>query len=196
MIKRSTVVTVLTLALVTTTFAAFGSAQGNNAIPERLGRIESALSRLLGLLPPDPTPLNQTRLLIPFATNLSGFDTGIAIANTGLDSTGEVGVAGRCTFHYFGRLSDGAPVNQAQTTDREVVPGETFTFALSAGGGLGLTGLPGFQGYIEVDCAFPFAHGFSFVTDGPVGQARVASSAPALVLPRVRTNTTIEGLGQ
>jgi len=138
--------------------------------------------QLLGLLPPEPTPLNQTRLLIPFATNQAGFDTAIAVANTGLDSTGQVGVAGRCTVNYFGHLSSGTPVNQAETTNSEVPPGETFTLTLSAGGSRGLTGVPGFQGYIEVDCAFPFAHGFSIVMDGPVGSNRIASSSPALVL--------------
>jgi hypothetical protein len=196
MFKRSTVTTVMTLALVVTIFAAFGTAQGNYNIPERLGRIESALSQLLGLLQSEPTPLNQTRLLIPFATNQAGFDTAIAVANTGLDSTGQVGVAGACTVRYFGRLSSGIPVNQAQTTNSDVAPGETITFLLSAGGSLGLTGVPNFQGYIEVDCAFPFAHGFSIVTDGPIGLNRIASSSPALVLPRVRTNLTTEGLGQ
>jgi hypothetical protein len=120
-----------------------------------------------------------------------------AIVNTGQDSTGIVGIAGTCTLHYFGTvLGGGPPATPSQTTNRAVNVGETFTLVLSTGGSLGLTGSPGFQGYIEVDCAFPFAHGFSFITDGPIGVARVASSSPALVLPRERSTTQVEGLGQ
>jgi hypothetical protein len=173
-------------------------AQGGNGVPDRLGRIEAALTELLGLVPPPsppPTAYNRTRLLIPFVTNQAGFDTGIAIANTGLDSTGQVGSAGVCAIHYFGRVGS-TPVNTTQTTSQAVSPGDSFTFVLSTGGALGVNGLANFQGYLEIDCAFPFAHGFSFITDGPIGQARVASSSPALVLPRERTNTQVEGLGQ
>lgn len=195
--SRLILISTTALMLVGTALSTIGSAQGGNGIPERLDRIETALTQLLGLLPDTPTAYNHTRLLVPFVTNQAGFDTGIAIANTGVDSTGTVGLAGTCTIHYFGRLPNGsAPSTLSETTDRAVAAGETISFVLSTGGAAGLRGNPNFQGYIEIDCSFPFGHGFSFITDGPIGQARIASSSPALVLPRQRTNTSVEGLGQ
>ena len=195
MLSISAVVLTVVIALSTVVLA-----QGGNGIPERLGRIEATLTQLLGLIPappPEPTAYNRTRLLIPFVTNQAGFDTGVAIANTGRDSTGVVGTAGACTIHYFGTLPNGVPPQRvSESTNRAVAAGETITFVLSTGGTAGLQGNANFQGYIEIDCAFPFGHGFSVITDGPIGQARIASSAPALVLPRERTNTRVEGLGQ
>ena len=43
-------------------------------------------------------------------------------------------------------------------------------------------GNPGFQGYIIAQCRFQYAHGFAFITDGPIGQARVAEGYLALVM--------------
>jgi hypothetical protein len=190
----------IAVALIVTGLSTAGAAKPGNGIPEQLARIEAALTTLVGLVPPpppEPTAYNRTRLLVPFVTNQAGFDTGITIANTGLDSSGVVGTAGACTVHYFGKLSNGNPPPAlSETTNIQVAPGQTISFVLSSGGSGGLVGSPNFQGYIEIDCAFPFAHGFSFITDGPIGQARVASSAPALVLPRERTNTTVEAAGQ
>ena len=199
MSKRITVTSIGLAATLVVAWSTTGQAAQGNSIPDRLGRIEATLTQLLGLVPPpppEPTAYNRTRLLIPFVTNQAGFDTGVAIVNTGLDSTGQVGSAGACSVHYFGRLQNGTPVAATQTTNEAVAPGGSFTFVLSSGGSLGVAGMPNFQGYLEVDCAFPFGHGFSFVTDGPIGQAQVASSSPALVLPRERSNTTVEGLGQ
>jgi hypothetical protein len=70
-----------------------------------------------------------------------------------------------------------------------------LTFVLSSGGNFGITGTPGFQGYLEITCEFRFAHGFNFITDGPIGQARVAASSPVLVLP-LNFRQSPEGLGQ
>jgi hypothetical protein len=53
---------------------------------------------------------------------------------------------------------------------------------LSSGGTHGITAAPGFQGYMIADCAFRRAYGFAFVTDGPIGQARVAEGYLAIVL--------------
>lgn len=199
MSKRITLISICIAAVLVAAWSTTGQAAQGNGIPERLARIEATLTQLLGMVhptPPEPTAYNRTRLLIPFVTNQAGFDTGVAIVNTGLDSTGQVGSAGACSVHYFGRLSNGTPVTTTQTTNQAVAAGESFTFLLSSGGTLGLAGVPNFQGYLEIDCAFPFGHGFSFVSDGPIGAARVASSSPALVLPRERTNTQVEGLGQ
>jgi hypothetical protein len=93
----------------------------------------------------------RTRLLLPFATNQAGFDTGVSIANTGRDSTGIVGRAGTCTLSYFGRLANGTSAIRTQTST-SIAAGDTMTFTLSTGGNFGVQGYPGFQGYIEFNC--------------------------------------------
>jgi hypothetical protein len=196
--RRLTLISSFVAVGLVAAWSSTGHAAPGNSIPDQLARIEAAVTELLGLVPPPPTPptaYNRTRLLIPFVTNQAGFDTGVAVVNTGLDSSGQVGSAGACAVHYFGRVGS-TPVSTTQTTSQAVAPGDSFTFVLSTGGALGVNGLANFQGYLEIDCAFPFGHGFSFISDGPIGAARVASSSPALVLPRERTNTQIEGLGQ
>jgi hypothetical protein len=129
----------------------------------------------------------QTRLLFPFVTDQAGFDTGITVSNTGLDSTGQVGVAGKCTIHYFGQVAAGGPASAPapQTTNAAIPPGGQLVFLLSSGGGFGITGAPNFQGYLEIVCGFPYAHGYGLVTDGPIGTARIGSSIPVLVLPNL-----------
>jgi hypothetical protein len=128
----------------------------------------------------------NTNLLFPYVTNWAGFDTGIAIANTSQDPFGSPADRlqnGRCALNYYGRLANGnPPTTTREQTDRDVAAGETITLVLSSGGGLGLRGNPNFQGYIIAQCDFQFAHGFAFITDGPIGQARVAEGYLALVL--------------
>jgi hypothetical protein len=55
-------------------------------------------------------------------------------------------------------------------------------FVLSSGGANGIDAVPGFQGYIIATCRFQYAHGFAFITDGPIGQAQVAEGYLALVM--------------
>jgi hypothetical protein len=125
-----------------------------------------------------------TNLLFPFVTNQAGFDTGIAISNTSQDpfssNAGRV-QNGTCTLNYYGATT-GGPAPSAQTTNADVAAGKQLLFVLSSGGGLGITGTPGFQGYIIAQCRFQYAHGFAFITDGPIGQARVAEGYLALVM--------------
>jgi hypothetical protein len=141
-----------------------------------------------------------TNLLFPFVTNQAGFDTGIAISNTSRDPfSGNAGrvQAGTCTMNYYGATT-GGPAPSAQTTNADVAAGSTLAFVLSSGGGLGVTGTPNFQGYIIAQCRFQFAHGFAFITDGPIGQARVAEGYIALVMDSgiaSRTGSFSEVLG-
>ena len=44
------------------------------------------------------------------------------------------------------------------------------------------TATPGFQGYVIVQCDFRYAHGFAFITDGPIGSARVAEGYLGLIM--------------
>ena len=124
-----------------------------------------------------------TNILFPFVTAQVGFDTGISIANTSRTSFAGQSrqQAGVCTLNYFGNTNAGAgPV--AQTTNGPVAPGASLTFVLSTGGNLGIQGTPGFQGYLIAECNFQHAHGFAFITDGPIGTARVAEGYLGLVL--------------
>ena len=100
--------------------------------------------------PPEPTAYNRTRLLIPFVSNQAGFDTGVAIVNTGLDSTGQVGRAGRRRPVPAGSTTSGASRtarrSRRKTTNRAVAAGETFTFTFSGGGSLGIPGTQASRG--------------------------------------------------
>jgi len=149
----------------------------------------------------------QTNLLFPFVTNQAGFDTGIAITNTSADPftsgspTGDPTRlnAGRCTISYYGRTANGAPpTNASETTTSDVTTDLALTMVLSSGGNYGLRGNANFQGYIIAQCNFLFAHGFAFITDGPIGQAKVAEGYLALVLDgpnTVRGNSIGESVG-
>ncbi len=131
----------------------------------------------------------STNLLFPFVTNQAGFDTGIAIANTSQDPFSSSNQnAGTCKLNYYGTLPNNAPLTTtSETTDRDVAAGATLTMVLSSGGGYGLKGNPNMQGYIIAQCNFRFGHGFAFITDGPIGQARVAEGYLAIVLDGVNT---------
>ncbi len=117
----------------------------------------------------------STTLLFPFVSNIAGFDTGIAISNTSTDPFGTKGAlpqSGTCKLTFYG---SGAPA--AFTTAAAVASGTSYTTLAS-------TVAPGFQGYMFAQCAFQFAHGFAFITDGFGGPGRGLSQGYlALVIP-------------
>lgn len=131
---------------------------------------------------------SKTRLLFPFATNQAGFDTGISIANTAADSSGGFtnGRAGTATLYFFGVNAPPAPV-----VSPSIGVGATYSTSLS-------TSAPGFQGYVEVVCDFPYAHGYGILSD--LGATKLAANIPALILPvpnnAFRPNGMPESLGQ
>jgi len=134
----------------------------------------------------------STNLLFPFVTNQAGFDTGIAISNTSDDpfngANGQNRNNGNCTINYYGSLPNNQPLTTAkETTTTPLQYGQTLAMVLSTGGTNGLRGNAGMQGYIIAQCDFRFAHGFAFITDGPIGQARVAEGYLAIVLDGVNT---------
>jgi hypothetical protein len=141
-----------------------------------------------------------TALLFPYVTNWAGFDTGLAIANTSRDpfsSPNDRLQGGTCTLNYYGKQANGNdPVRANETTNAAVAAGETITMVLSTGGSLGLQGNANFQGYIIAQCNFLYAHGFAFITDGPIGQARVAEGYLALVLDGGDSNTRRGGVNE
>jgi len=108
-----------------------------------------------------------TSLLFPYVTEIAGFDTGLAIANTSSDTFSTTPQAGACTLTWFGTAA----------------PSPTVT-ATVAGGTIwaGLTSIlaPGFNGYMIATCNFQFAHGFAFVSD--LGARNLAMGYLALVM--------------
>ena len=175
-------------ARVAGTFAPFYS--GANDVANAAGRWSSTLPIPRFLETTDLTNAFRiepcvTNLLFPFVTAQSGFDTGIAISNTSADhfaNPQDRRQGGRCTINYFGNVTGGGNAPNPQTTNADIPAGGQLTFVLSSGGNFGISGTPGFQGYIFARCLFRYAHGFAFVTDGPIGQARVAEGYLALVV--------------
>jgi hypothetical protein len=123
-------------------------------------------------------------ILFPFVSAQSGFDTGIAVANTSLDPGAAFGFGatpqqGTVTFFYFGVGNNGGAAPASQTS--AVVPaGQVLTYVLSSGGGAvgtGASGLDnrgnGFQGYIIAQSGFQYCHGFAFIS--PLGGGPVSN---------------------
>jgi hypothetical protein len=115
----------------------------------------------------------KTRLLFTFVTAQAGFDTALAISNTTADPFGTTPSAGTCTLNFFGF---NAPPNPVTTSN--IAAGTTNT-------NLASVIAPGFQGYVIATCNFPFAHGFTFISD--VGARNLATGylATNICSPRV-----------
>lgn len=124
-----------------------------------------------------------TNLLWPFVSNQAGFDTGLVISNTSLDTGKTWGPtppqAGACKICYYGGTTGGGAAPASQTT-QVLAAGEQAIWTLSSGGNKGIAATPGFQGYIIAQCAFQYAHGYAFISD--VGAQRLAMGYLALVL--------------
>jgi hypothetical protein len=139
--------------------------------------------------------LCQTTLLYPFVTGASGFDTGLAVANTSMDPFGTVNQTGSCKLYGYGDTITATGVTPSQV----VIPGcdaianplpGTNCFggaggaqviaAGTVGSGLASMLFPGFQGYVIAVCNFQYAHGYAAVTD--LGIRNLWSSYLALEL--------------
>ena len=135
----------------------------------------------------------KTRLLFPYVSNQAGFDTGIAITNTGLDPLGTSGATGTAKVYYYGRTSSSSQAPAPQTTI-SLAPGHQVVFSLSGGGvPNALSSAATFQGYIVVVCNFPFAHGHYVINS--LDTNRFAWGGEALVLPPTRDPTRVESRG-
>jgi hypothetical protein len=108
----------------------------------------------------------KTGLLFPYVTAAYGYDTGIAISNTGADPFGTQGEAGVCTFNYYGGADAGQGEPPPPQVSAVVSPGSVLLYTLSQGAVDRLLDNRGsnFVGYIVVECNFPFAHGFASLT--------------------------------
>jgi hypothetical protein len=150
----------------TYTASAGGSAQtAGTPIPRFLDT--STAVNILSVVP------CQTLLLFPYVVSQSGFDTGMAIANTSSDPIGTATQSGACILNAFGTNAP-APV-----TTPGVASGTAYTTLAS-------TAFPNFMGYVFAVCNFQYAHGFAFVSD--VGARNLAMGYLALVVPDNETN--------
>jgi len=121
-------------------------------------------------------------LLFPFVTNASGFDTGIAIANTSLDVYGTAPQNGTVTLNFFGSLpGTPAPAPITAQTSATINAGTELVFTLSGGnGGQNIQPEVGFQGYIIAVAQFEWCHGFAFISD--LGAQKLAEGYLAIQL--------------
>jgi len=121
-------------------------------------------------------------LLFPFVTNQSGYDTGIAIANTSLDPFKTPTQSGNVTLNYYGNTTGGGAAPAAATTTSVVAAGAELVFTLSGGGTNGIAATPGFQGYIIAVAAFQYCHGFAFISDAIGTSSAIAEGYLAIQL--------------
>jgi hypothetical protein len=165
-------------AAVTTTvagsFAPTGSAAGGTAasatglIP-RFVETSTGSRNILNIY------LCRTNLLFPYVTNVSGFETGLAVVNTSLDGTvfrdSTEAQSGICTLFQFG---DNANPSKATPT----IAGGKF-WAIQATDPTWFA--QNFTGYVIAQCQFQFAHGFAFISDRET--RNFAMGYLALVIP-------------
>ena len=144
-----------------------------------------------------------TTLLVPFATSVGAFDTGLSVANTTMDPFGDDGAGGQdgtITFWLFPtggdmvtwETSDNGEVGTGSDDDGIVERGDTFSVNVSEI----LTDAEfedDFNGFIFIETQFTHAHGQAFITD----YAGFASAANVLVLdnPLIGGRPTDESLG-
>ncbi len=118
-------------------------------------------------------------LLFPFVSNIAGFDTGVAIANTSSDPYGTASQTGAVNLYYYGSTSGGGAA-PPMFTSQPVAGGQELIFTLSNGGNFGVPATPGFEGYIIAQSDFQFCHGFAFISD--VGAQKLAEGYLAISL--------------
>ena len=107
-----------------------------------------------------------TNLLYPFVSSLTGFNTGIAVANVSKDPFGTENETGICRVYFYGTTVGGGIDPTPQSFRLSVPSGRIATFNLLFGGPeYGIQPVVGFQGYIIISCNFRWAHGFAFVSD-------------------------------
>jgi hypothetical protein len=143
--------------------------------------------------------LCQTNLLFPFVST-AGFDTGIAISNTGTDPLGKAGAGasapGSCALFLYGTggtppaQGGAAPFGLLGVQAAPAVTNYTGTFLLSQYAGTGFTG------YMIAQCSFLYGHGFAYIDYGGLGApTSTALGYVANVLNPARATTGFESLG-
>jgi hypothetical protein len=126
-----------------------------------------------------PVPLTGgTSILFPYIVNGVGFDTGLVITNTTLDtgvfdSAGQTGTCSAFFYKYPGR-------NPPSITSPVLHPGAQWIFTLS-------DAAPGFQGYALVKCGFAEAYGVAVISD-PGGSKSISTYTGTVLQERPRAS--------
>jgi hypothetical protein len=120
----------------------------------------------------------QCNLLFPFVTNQSGFDTGVAIANTTTDPYGTTPQNGLVTLYFYGTVPGNSPCVPKMVTTSPVLSGTELIFTLSSGGNYGIAANAGCQGYMFAIANFQYCHAFAFISD--VGAQKLAEGYLAI----------------
>ncbi len=155
-------------------------------------------------------------ILFPYVVSAAGYDTGIAIANTSFDPGKTFGFGatpqqGGVQFWFYGTGANGAApppsicTNTASpgtcpspaTGTGNVVPaGQVLTWVASSGSSQwGLTGVPGFVGYVIAQAQFQYCHAFAFI--GALGAGPTAQQISEGYLGLILDNSSIncDGIG-
>jgi len=149
------------------TFATTNATQGQTPTP-RFAIVKTQQGRWTTI------GLCQTTLLYPFVTGASGFDTGIAVANTSMDWGSTVNQTGSCSLYAYGVTVSTSGNTPLQTVIKgcdmisNPLPGTNCFPIVPAGqvqSVLASSTLSGFQGYVIASCNFQYAHGYAAVTD-------------------------------
>jgi hypothetical protein len=122
-----------------------------------------------------------TNLLFPFVTNVGGFDTGIALANTSSDPFGTAASPGSCSLNLYGTglpspsTGIAAPNPTGGATPYVQPAGSVNAFLLS-----GIA--PGMTGYAIAVCNYQYGYGYAFIEQGLGSNAGVAEGYVAVNL--------------
>jgi len=155
------------------------------------GSTSTAIPRFNHPLIPDPG-LNfilvskcVTNLLFPFVANVSGYDTGIAIANTSYDITAITPTttpqSGPVTVYLYPQFAEPGPATAPATyTVANVSAGNTWAGSMSQ-----IPAFAGKVGYIIAVAQFQFAHGFCFISLGGSSGLVLAEGYTANIIPDV-----------
>jgi hypothetical protein len=125
--------------------------------------------------------LCATTMMFPFLTHGGGFDVGLAIANTTVDTLGTGGASsvtaqsGTCSFSFFGTNAPASPV-----VTPTINAGATYAATLSSLA-------PNFTGYAIATCNFLFGHSFAYITYNLTQTNGVSMGYLGLAMPLART---------
>jgi len=142
-----------------------------------------------------------TTLLFPYVTNVTGFETGLAITNTTTDNLGTAGASvsnpttGSCTLNFYGNqtqpkqvtVPSGGLLLGSYVASPLQQPSWADTLSDLIGSGTNFTG------YAIASCTFNEAHGFAFITDNGNTTTGYAEGYLAIVVPSTRNEQVPNG---
>jgi hypothetical protein len=155
----------------TAAFSASAGAAASSTLPiPRFTQDTSAARNILNV------NICRTVLLYPYITNTSGYDTGVAIANTSTDPFGTGAQAGSCKLNWYQGTTN-PPQGDTGTIASGTVWANLASIAVPGFG----SGGPNGSGYMIAVCNFQYAHGFAVIQD--LGGRNFGMAYLALVIP-------------